>query len=626
MTLDGIASPASAGEHEDHTSQEEATLLGTSPEAADAEPKPASAPTAAAPAAAAPTPPRGNNAAFHFKELMDQAVWYMDYEQVLQSGRKRRPVERFVPEASLAAVRPRMAAPKKPKAEKKRSRASGPAKTKTKPVVQPVATRGLPAGVAAVPSRPSTAPPSSSQSGSAHPAPKRSAKTPHARARSLSPLAVASPPPPASTQLPPYTKPTPDTSTERDAPGLYLFGTPVPKTLPEGAVYTLLADIVRGHIHRYNPCLFVPQEHQDREICLHTLFHTQFCERYLLRQPKDDELDPGLDIPESMQMVAVQYLSAPDRLEVLQKVVPAVEAAFAQANYHGVLAAVEQYNRIIDDSRDEIRSRLATTPPRLNSYFVHTFLQQLYARVVAPQCAKLSRYKPFSNFVYGELMPQFVTDVFRSVCDESSIVPATSSFVDLGSGVGNAVFQAAVEFGFQHLSGVEIMEHPLDMADAQLAEYKYKCQVYGLRPASITFYSRQLFLDNPAVAECVHLLRFILCNNYAFDFAANEGLVKVFGGCQAGTVIVLLKPLVPYGYRILLEDIDAGSILPRLLVKKVASRPGAVLWTGNPVYYYVNTVQTEFVQAYYDTAAHRRLKLDRRGESNDYGRPALWVG
>ena len=53
--------------------------------------------------------------------------------------------------------------------------------------------------------------------------------------------------------------------------------------------------------------------------------------------------------------------------------------------------------------------------------------------------------------------------------------------VDLGSGVGNVVLQAALEIGCESW-GCEMMPNACTLADLQQAEFKARCRLWGITP------------------------------------------------------------------------------------------------------------------------------------------------
>ena len=67
-------------------------------------------------------------------------------------------------------------------------------------------------------------------------------------------------------------------------------------------------------------------------------------------------------------------------------------------------------------------------------------------------------------------MPILLTRMFKQAGLKQSSV-----FVDLGSGVGNAVLQAALQFGCESW-GAEISKHAADLGDAQAHEMKARAR------------------------------------------------------------------------------------------------------------------------------------------------------
>ena len=89
-------------------------------------------------------------------------------------------------------------------------------------------------------------------------------------------------------------------------------------------------------------------------------------------------------------------------------------------------------------------------------------LLRVYSRVVSTDSRKLRSYKAFTAETYGELLPSFTSEVLEKL----NLLP-TQKFYDLGSGVGNTTFQAALEFGACSSGGCEIMEHASKLTELQ---------------------------------------------------------------------------------------------------------------------------------------------------------------
>ncbi|KAL2753275.1 hypothetical protein ACRALDRAFT_1083058 [Sodiomyces alcalophilus JCM 7366] len=166
---------------------------------------------------------------------------------------------------------------------------------------------------------------------------------------------------------------------------------------------------------------------------------------------------------------------------------------------------------------------------------VEFILSQVYDRTVSPDVDKLKQYTNGTDNVYGELNYVFVTKILqemtRMTCDQV--------FVDLGSGVGNVVFQAALEVGCESW-GCEMMDNPCDFADAQKREFAKRCRLWGLAPGQVNLV-RGDFLVEPAVHDVLKRADVVLVNNQAFTPDLNAKLVNMFLDLKQGCRIVSLK-------------------------------------------------------------------------------------
>ena len=104
-----------------------------------------------------------------------------------------------------------------------------------------------------------------------------------------------------------------------------------------------------------------------------------------------------------------------------------------------------------------------------------TIQEQVYARVVSPHVDKLKQYEAFSDNVYGEMLPPFLSEIARI----AQLGPS-SVFVDLGSGIGNLLIQASLQTGCEAY-GCEYMPIPSDLAEQQIIEASYRWRMWHVR-------------------------------------------------------------------------------------------------------------------------------------------------
>lgn len=233
---------------------------------------------------------------------------------------------------------------------------------------------------------------------------------------------------------------------------------------------------------------------------------------------------------------------------------------------------------------------LLTQKSSISRYSVQQLLLRAYIRIVSPQSRKLRSYKAFSAEVYGELLPSFVSEVLTKV----SLSPG-AKFYDLGSGVGNTTFQAALEFGAGESGGCEIMEHASNLTALQEIFMQKQLRVFGLQPLNLSFALNQTFVDNEEVKKACIDCDVILVNNYLFDFKLNMEVGKLLYGMKTGSKIISLRNFIPPRYKSGNEE----TILDFLKVEKFEmSDYFSVSWTANKVPYYISTVQAEILDDY----------------------------
>jgi [histone H3]-lysine79 N-trimethyltransferase len=106
-------------------------------------------------------------------------------------------------------------------------------------------------------------------------------------------------------------------------------------------------------------------------------------------------------------------------------------------------------------------------------------VEETYQRTVGPRTHELNHYQAFSDSVYGELMPSLVSRLLSLTRARPGML-----LVDLGSGVGNVVLQAALQSGCSAF-GVEVMEKPAEMACEQRAQMIMRARMWGVRMGDV---------------------------------------------------------------------------------------------------------------------------------------------
>lgn len=322
---------------------------------------------------------------------------------------------------------------------------------------------------------------------------------------------------------------------------------------------------------------------------------SNYTEHYLLAESKKDTAFNVFDeLGRHMELLAFTYMPPEEREKVVNMkkpkdcIIGRYITSFENEDIHGILHSVDEFNVLMKDLRERgVTMKFTASRTNFPIVTIYELLDMCYARAVMPDSRKLRSYKAFSNYVYGELMPQLLSKVYKQ-CGLSK----DSCFMDLGSGVANCVIQAAVEFGCQSY-GVEIAKNASDLGDKQAAEFAKRCRVMGLTHGPVHLFSRQSFEDNMDVKKVVDRCDVILVNNYLFDAKLNSKVVELFSDLKIGTKIISLKPIVPAGFTVTWNN--ASSILSRLKTSRYIYDVNSVSWTSTGGFYYISEVMSDIV-------------------------------
>lgn len=323
-------------------------------------------------------------------------------------------------------------------------------------------------------------------------------------------------------------------------------------------------------------------------------------ERYQLVQGRaSDDFKPLDEIIQVVSTVAENYLlpaqaeGITDEASGLLRVLKRARLrghkgeAGAQSKY---VAGVDKYNVLLDSLRkDGLISKNLDKLHSLKLPLVETILQQIYARTVSPRIHTLRAYENGTDNVYGELLPRFCSTIFRHTRLNSSHI-----FVDLGSGVGNVVLQAALQIGCESW-GCEMMPNACDLAALQLGEFIARCRLWGLAPGEVHL-ERGDFLQNEPIGKTLKKADVVLINNQAFTPSLNDRLIMHFLDLKEGCQIVSLKSFVPHGHK--MQARNMGSPINVLHVKELEYFSNSVSWTDAPGKWYLQTKDSAKVETF----------------------------
>lgn len=314
-------------------------------------------------------------------------------------------------------------------------------------------------------------------------------------------------------------------------------------------------------------------------------------EKYQLVKPTDSsDFKPLDEIEANMKIVAEYYLDGESASKVTsdddgsglvqqlrrQALLGVKGRVGSQSRYINI---VDKYNALVAEKRkDGTIAKKLDRMSRVDLRLVeHIIKNQVYARTVSPQVNLVRHYESFSDNVYGELLPKFLSRIFRETSLKSDQV-----FIDLGSGVGNCVLQAALETGCESW-GCEVMDNPNTLAQLQAEEFPARCRLWGIKPGAVNLIHGD-FLTHESVRQVLKRADVILVNNQAFTSELNDKLKYVFLDLKEGCQIVSLKPFRSPAHKI--KDSNVNDPVNVLTVLEKERWSSMVSWSDDPGKWY----------------------------------------
>ncbi|GAB7363990.1 hypothetical protein MBLNU230_g4550t1 [Neophaeotheca triangularis] len=310
-------------------------------------------------------------------------------------------------------------------------------------------------------------------------------------------------------------------------------------------------------------------------------------ERFQLVWPCDDKQDdykPFEDITETIRTICTEYLPphlASLHLDETTGYARRFNRAWQRNSVPEFLSIIQDFNTMLlplltnGTLATHLRDRSS-----LSLDWIKRILDQIYARTVSPKVETLRAYENGSDNVYGELLPRFCSAIFA----ETNLTH-DQKFIDLGSGVGNVVLQAALETGCEAW-GIEMMPNPCALASLQAREFPHRAALWGLDVGQVHLLQGD-FTSSPTISPVLRTADLVLVNNQAFTPALNDTLRYMFLDLKDGCKIVSLKPFVPEGWRITEHKLSDPANQFVQVRKEYFSE--SVSWTDMGGFYYVAT-------------------------------------
>ncbi|WVW81966.1 hypothetical protein I302_103969 [Kwoniella bestiolae CBS 10118] len=262
----------------------------------------------------------------------------------------------------------------------------------------------------------------------------------------------------------------------------------------------------------------------------------------------------------------------------------------------GFMRAMERFNSAMEELQCSglMKSHMKVKQMKKKEWsvlvdFVH---DSAYSRVVGPYSHELEHHPKHPTEVaeaisgkedaYGELRHNFMSRVI-----EQTKLGPDSVFVDLGSGVGNCVLQAALQAGSRSY-GFELLPVPAHCARLQLKEVQRRWTMWGLKGNLNVEVHEGDFRVHPMVAKRLREADVVLVNNEVFPSSLNIDLTNMFLDLKDGAKIVSLKPFVPEGFRMNESNCDSfGAIVKS---SQHTYYQDWVTWKGDSGKYYVQII------------------------------------
>ena len=317
--------------------------------------------------------------------------------------------------------------------------------------------------------------------------------------------------------------------------------------------------------------------------------------RYELVDPiQSDEFNALDEIREVIIIITDLYFPTSEASSIRDEthgLLRRLKRAMAKRQADDYIDIIHEWNSIILRlRRDGSLSKTIDSWKGIHLTLVERILSQTYSRTVSPRVGLLKQYENGTDNVYGELLPKFISAILR----RDTQITSDKVFVDLGSGVGNVVLQAALQIGCESW-GCEMMENACDLADLQKQEFNARCRLWGLAVGSINL-ERGDFLENSAIGKALKRADVVLVNNQAFTPDLNEALTNLFLDLKEGCLIVSLKSFVPAGHKITSRNLNRACNVLEVAEKKYYSN--CVSWTDAPGTYFVSKKDSARVAAF----------------------------
>jgi [histone H3]-lysine79 N-trimethyltransferase len=319
--------------------------------------------------------------------------------------------------------------------------------------------------------------------------------------------------------------------------------------------------------------------------------------RFALVTPVEhDNYAPIDDIREAIDHICRFYLPASLSAPMLDDstgYARRLKRALQHKSFDSFASTVKDFNSTLRVALSDgtVAAHLATKRA-LDLSLIERITAQIYSRTVSPHVELLKKYENGTSNVYGEILAPFADRIFHDTGLRSHHV-----FVDLGSGVGNVVLQAALQIGSEAW-GIEMMTNPARLAAKQLKEFDARCKRWGIKTGKATVIEGD-FLNSPEIDAALRRADVVLVNNKAFLPELNSAIVMKMLDLKEGCRVVSLKSFVPLDWKIKARSVQDPRNLLR--VERKTYHSGSVSWTHDGGEFFVATKDSSMLQDFLES-------------------------
>lgn len=290
-----------------------------------------------------------------------------------------------------------------------------------------------------------------------------------------------------------------------------------------------------------------------------------------------------------MSATDLKSLLSPDPFLVVQH--PRSSFQTCSTQYSQKTLTAQEHHRLrqaLPSDRTTVDSTLAFEGEDQRQRNIHSeILQHVYSLAVSPHVQALRAYTNGTSEVYGELKPKFCRRIFQDVSLETTHV-----FLDLGSGVGNVVLQAALEVGCRAY-GIEYKDGPAKIAEKHNEGFQHSCLRRGITPGKV-----QLFKGDFLTATYRGMIAeadVVLVNNRAFQPDTNVRLWEILVNLRQDRVIVSLESFIPTSRTktTFIKAVVIDSHTMEIVIEQKEYPCDSVSWTHTAGAYYVTTLRMQ---------------------------------